>query len=355
MGSRPHRGLRGAVARAPARRPAADAAGAGGHVRRVRDAARRARRPAAARPRAGARLPRRRARPRPGGGLVPARPRGPPRGPAPGDDAAGDRDGPPLPRSRRAARGAAGGARRPHGPRVRRGPGRAVRARRAGGPLRLRQRAPAPPRRAARLPDRPHADHQRDLPALRRGRRLQAPPVVEPRGVGLEGGVRHHTPRGLGRRAHGLAPLDVRRLGADRPGRARGPRLLVRGRRPRPSARGTAALRGGVGEGGDLEPGSGTRQPRPRAARPGAGGRLPGGRGGVRRARHARRRVGVDVDARSAAIPASSPTRTASTRRSSSATATGCCAAARGPLARAWRARPSATGTCRTGGRSSRE
>ena len=39
-----------------------------------------------------------------------------------------------------------------------------------------------------------------------------------------------------------------------------------------------------------------TRQPRPRAARPGAGRRLPGGRRGVRRAGHARRRVGVDVE-----------------------------------------------------------
>ena len=152
----------------------------------------------------------------PARGLVPARAGGPPRGPAPGDDAAGDRAGAPLAGARRAARRAARGARRPHRPRVGRGPGRAVRARRAGGPLRLRQRAPAPPRRAARLPDRPHADHQRDLPALRRGRRLRAPPVVERRGVGLEGGVRHHPPRGLGRRAHGWrrwtfdgwAPLD---------------------------------------------------------------------------------------------------------------------------------------------------
>jgi hypothetical protein len=51
-----------------------------------------------------------------------------------------------------------------------------------------------------------------------------------------------------------------------------------------------------VGEGGDLEPGGGTREPRPDAAGPGAGRRLPGDRRGVRSARDARRRMGVDVE-----------------------------------------------------------
>ena len=148
---------------------------------------------------------------------------------------------------------------------------------------------------------------------LRRGRRLRAPPVVERRGVGVEGGVRHHPPRGLGPRVRvgewrrwtidGWAPLDpdepvvhVSWFEADALARV---------------ARGPASHRGGVGEGGDLGPGGGSGADYPwgdeppdggranldhGAARPGAGGRLPGGRFAVRRARDARRRVGVDVD-----------------------------------------------------------
>ena len=54
-------------------------------------------------------------------------------------------------------------ARRPQRPGVRRGARRPVHARRRPVRLRLRQRAPAPPRRAPRLPDRPHAGHQRHL------------------------------------------------------------------------------------------------------------------------------------------------------------------------------------------------
>ena len=65
------------------------------------------------------------------------------------------------------------GARRPHRPGVRARPRRAVHARRRPLRLLLRQRAPAPPRRAARLPDRPHAGHQRHLADLRRGRWLR--------------------------------------------------------------------------------------------------------------------------------------------------------------------------------------
>ena len=65
-------------------------------------------------------------------------------------------------------------------------------------------------------------------------------------------------PEGVGPRARrDLAPLDAGRLGATRSRRARGPPLLVRGRRLRTSTRGSAAHRGGVGEGGDL--GSGVR------------------------------------------------------------------------------------------------
>ena len=212
-------------------------------------------------------------------------------------------------------------------------------------------------RRPARLPDRPHADHQRDVPELRRGRRLRAPPVVERRGVGLEGGVRHHTPRGLGPRAHGVASLDDGWLGAASPGRARGACLLVRGRRPRPRARRPAPHRVRVGEGGDLGPGG--EEPgnlrRHGPARPGAGGRLPGGRRGVRRARHARRRVGVDLDA----LPRLRRLRRPPVPRVLRGVL-------RRPVPRPARrlvghalargdARPSATGTSRSGGRSSPE
>ena len=58
VGPRPHRGLRGPVARPPPRRRAAAAPRAGRDVRRLRDAARRPRRPRPARPRRGADLPR---------------------------------------------------------------------------------------------------------------------------------------------------------------------------------------------------------------------------------------------------------------------------------------------------------
>ena len=125
----------------------------------------------------------------------------------------------------------------------------------ARGRLRLRQRAPPPPHRRARLPDRPHPDHQRHLPDVRRGRRLRAPRVVVGRGLGVEGGVRHHPTRGLdggpGRR---VAPGQAR---AARPAPARRPRLLVRGRRLRPRARRPPPHRDRVGEGGDLGPGAG--------------------------------------------------------------------------------------------------
>ena len=74
----------------------------------------------------------------------------------------------------------------------------------------------------------------------------------------MEGGVRHHPPRAAGpagptgewRRwtMDGWAPLD--------PDEPVVPRLLVRGRRLRPSTRRSAPDRGGVGEGGDLGPGA---------------------------------------------------------------------------------------------------
>ena len=217
--------------------------------------------------------------------------------------------------------------------------------------LRLRQRAPAPPRRAPRLPDRPHAGHQRHLADVRRGRRLRAPRVVERRGLVVEGGLRHHPPGRLGPRPGRLAAVANRRMGAAGPRRARRPRLLVRGRRLRPRTRRPPPDGGRVGEGGDLGPGHGKSppvpvgrraarpapgQPRPAGLRPASGRRVPRRRVAVRRARHARRRLGVDRERLPRLRRLPPPTPTASTPRSSSAPTTRCCAAARGRAARAW-------------------
>ena len=107
---------------------------------------------------------------------------------------------------------------------------------------------------------------------------------------------------------------------------------------------------GARGPGRTGRPGGG--EPRPARVRARRARRLPGGPERV--PRHARRRLGVDVDAPSRATRASAPSRTPSTPRSSSGRATGCCAAARGPPSRSPRGSSSATGTCPSGARSSR-
>ena len=109
---------------------------------------------------------------------------------------------------------------------------RAVAAdRRARLRVRLRQRAPASPHRCARLPDRPDADHERDLPDLRRGRRLRAPRMVVGRGLVVEGAVRHHETRRL--------DGGSRRRMASREARSHsirtGPSSMSPGSRPTPS------------------------------------------------------------------------------------------------------------------------
>ncbi len=147
-------------------------------------------------------------------------------------------------------------------------------------------------RRRAGLRDRPAPGHQRHLDALRRGRRLRAPRVVVRRGLGVEGGVRHH-PRRSDRRG-GRAP-EMR------------PPATSPGSRPKPWPAGRAHVSRPRRNGRRDRPGAG---PPPWTAWDWCGS-------GPR--------------ARSAAIPASSPTRTASTPRSSSATTTASCAAGPGP------------------------
>ena len=152
--------------------------------------------------------------------------------------------------------------------------------------------------------------------SLRRGRRLRAPRVVDGRGLGVEAVLRHHAPRGGWA---GGPPSDARRARRTSPGSRP---------TPSPAPRGAPADRGGVGEGGDLG---------------------PGGLDGVGHVWE------WTVEPRSPATRVSSRTRTGSIPRCSSATATGCCAAARAPRPRASPRRRSATGTCPNAASSSPE
>ena len=145
----------------------------------------------------------------------------------------------------------------------------------------------------------------------------------------------------------------VRHGRADRPGRPRDARLLVRGRRLRALARRAAADRGRVGEGGQLRPGDGSHAEVPvgrvagarrehanldqtafRAASPGA---FPAGDLAGRLRRDDRRRLGVDRLVVRRPTTVSSRSHTSSTHRCSSVPSTACCAAARGRPATASR------------------
>ena len=320
MGSRPHRRVRGPVAGPPLRRARAAAPRSREPVRRVRDAARGAWRDRGARAGAGQgvhgagqRSRRRGARRARARRRRPLRDGAAPRAAAHRDDAPGDGAGrPAVRRGPGEHRGAARSARRPRG--LDRGARGIVRDGRRRGGLRLRQRAPATQRRAARVSDRPPPRQQRQLAALQRGRRLRAARVVVARGLGVEGGARHH-------------PSCERRHGPS--GGARMSRLLVRGRRLRPRAQRASAHRGRVGEGGDLDPADG------------------------RRSRRRRARVGVDVLALlrlSRLRPVSLPRVLAGVLRRAT---TASCAAARGRPTRVSPASRSATGTCRSDARSS--
>ena len=349
--------------------------GARRDVRRVRDAARRPRRPAAARPRArrSTTSPRcARARWRCSTATAPATSTrwcsatstSTARRCCRRSSSPGCRPRPAVPRRAAPRRAAAAtpGSRPSTSP-----PGRARSARRtSASPTTTSARATAPSCPRFRIGRTPITNAT--FLTLRRGRRLPAPRVV----VATRAGRGRRTTTSPTREGWAAGPDGWRQWRIDgwaplRPRRARGPRLLVRGRRLRQSPRRPAPDRGRVGEGGDLGPGAGTALPYPwgdeppnRAAPTSTTAcsartrrRAPDGAAPCGALGHARRRRGSGPRASSAATPASPPTPTASTPRSSSAAATRCCAAARGPRARACRRRRSATGTSPSGARSS--
>ena len=217
--------------------------------------------------------------------------------------------------------------------------------------------ASAPVTRAARrgLPDRPRPGERRRAPRLHRGRRLPAPRALDATRGGA--GAQREGRRGaaaLGARRRGrLARPRLRPRRAGRPGPRPVPRQRPRGRRPRALGRAPACP--------PRRSGSAAAPGAPATARranldqlafgTGLGRRLPARP--ERLPADARRRLGVDRDAPSRATRASAPSPTASTPRSSSAGATGCCAAGRGRPSRSPPGRASATGTCPSAARSS--
>ena len=186
------------------------------------------------------------------------------------------------------------------------------------------------------------------------------------RGLGLEGGARHHATR---RVDGGPARVAARRL---EPLHPTGPSSTSPGSRPTPSPARTARASPPRPSGRRRRPGTRRRQTpgfiRGATERPIAGlranldqrrlrhrarRRLPRRRLAVRLPGHDRRRLGVDGERASTAIPASSPSPTASTRRSSSASDYRVLRGGSWATARASPRRRSATGTYPSAGRSS--
>ena len=253
--------------------------------------------------------------------------------------------------------------------RRRAGAGRRVRAgrRRRQRAVVARQRASGTHRRPARLPHRAGAGHQRRVAA-----RSSTPAATTSRSGGRRAGWQHRVDAGLERPLFWSADGSRRRFGhveeipADEPVQHvcffeaeayaawAGARLPTEQEwekacawdpdlaPPAPLAVGRLGLDAGAGQ---------PRRRRP-ASRPGR--RLPGRRVGLRRRADDRRRLGVDLVAASSRGPASRRCSTPTTARRSSAATSGCCAAAPGRSAAHRSGRRSATGTCRSGARSSR-
>ena len=187
------------------------------------------------------------------------------------------------------------------------------------------------------LRDRPRAGDQRGLPEFVEDDGYQREELWSERGLGAP--LRERWERPLywtpDERSRAVRPRGRARA---RP--ARDARVVVRGRRLRALARRTPAERDRVGARR-----AGGRRGARRTSTSSTSAPAPPGRSWAT--------AGSGPPASSAATRASRRSRTASTRRCSSTAATACSAAPPGPRARRWRARPSATGTCRSGARSS--
>ena len=215
------------------------------------------------------------------------------------------------------------------------------------------------------------ARHQRAVPALRRRRWLRRRARWwSACGLGVAPGGRRSPPRSSGgaTATPGFACASV----TSRPCPRTSPCSTSAGTKPTPTPAGPAVAcprrRSGrrrpattrapaspaAGRGATLEPTERPRQPRPDAtSSPPRSGAYPDGVSPVRLPPDGRRRVGVGGVGLRAPTQGSVPSRTRSTPRCSTATATRCSAAGRGPPTRASGAPPSATGTSPSAGRSS--